>query len=320
MYPRPPPVKLEGEITMAKKSNVTKHNLEIAEFLRTGGRKIPAGLAAKAKAETRSMLLRKWAAGAEMQIQGAKLYRELEDEAPIAVDDPTKRKTLDAILRLHRRVASKKLPIPKAAPARFPVSSIFSGTMFPPFAIDSVSHLDSANITKPKVQCSANENGQISASVVTSEKSGFNHGSALALVQFPLNSPGPGTLTISASPTYSFEWSANWLDRYYVLSRGEVALAIIGATPVDATVQEDYVTWHSNLLTPPPQFGFQFGVQQSLSVSLYASSSVFCNCYLAVSVEAAGIGWPGSLAVAMASATVPSISYEFVPELALPRL
>jgi len=26
-----------------------------------------------------------------------------------------------------------------------------------------------------------------------------------------------------------------------------------------------------------------------------------------------GMGWPGSLATAMASATVPSISYEFVP-------
>jgi hypothetical protein len=264
------------------------------------------------------MLLGQWDAGAEMRIQGAKLYSELKNGAPIAVDDPANRKTLDAILRMHRRVASKKLPIPKVAPALFPVSSIYSGTVFPPFFTDAVHHLDPKNITNPKVECSANENGQISASVVTSEKPGFGHGTAFALLQFALNSPGPGTLTISATPTYSFEWSANWLDSYYVLSRGEIALGIIEATPTYATLQEHYVKWLSNSLTPPPQFGFQFGVQQSLSVSLYVSAPAFCNCYLVVCVEAAGIGWPGSLAVAMASATVPSFSYEFAGELAPP--
>lgn len=305
---------------MAKKSGATKYNLELAEFLRTGGRKIPASLAAKAKAATRSMLL--GGAAAEMEIEGAKLYSELKGGAPIAVDSAASRKTLDAILRLHRRAASQKLPMPKVTPALFPVSGGFSGTVFPPFFTDQVPYLDPKNVTNPKVQCSANENGQISASVVTSEKPGFNHGKAFALVQVPLSSPGPGTFTVSATPTYSFEWSANWLDSYYVLSRGQITLGIIGETegaaPEYLTAQEDYVKWQSNSLAPAPQFGFQFGVQQSLSVSLYVNGPLFCNCYLVVCVEAAGIGWPGSLAVAMAWATVPSISYAFVEELAAP--
>jgi hypothetical protein len=36
-------------------------------------------------------------------------------------------------------------------------------------------------------------------------------------------------------------------------------------------------------------------------------------CFVEVFAQAMGCGWPGSLASAMASATVPSMSFEFVP-------
>ena len=95
-------------------------------------------VAAKAGAVRKPMLLK--TLGTDPRVEGAKLYGELKGGSPIAVDDPANRKTLDAILRLHRNVASKKLPFPKVtAPfGGFPPGSLsFSGTAVPPFEFTS---------------------------------------------------------------------------------------------------------------------------------------------------------------------------------------
>jgi hypothetical protein len=121
---------------MAKKSGATEHDLEIAKFLRLGGRKIPARFTAKARAAMKSMLLQKLDAGTDLRIQGARLYGDLNGKSAIAVDDPRNRETLDAILRLHRKFANKKVPFPKVSPqfGAFPPGTIsFSGTVVPPF-------------------------------------------------------------------------------------------------------------------------------------------------------------------------------------------
>jgi hypothetical protein len=54
-------------------------------------------------------------------------------------------------------------------------------------------------------------------------------------------------------------------------------------------------------------------VKKSLSASLQVTPSLVYLCFVEVFAFALGMGWPGSLATAMASATVPSISYGFVP-------
>jgi hypothetical protein len=76
-----------------KKKGMTKYDLDIAEFLRLGGRKIPAGVAAKARAATKSMLLKETELRDRTRMEGAKLYGELKGGSPIAVDDPANRKT-----------------------------------------------------------------------------------------------------------------------------------------------------------------------------------------------------------------------------------
>jgi hypothetical protein len=68
------------------------------------------------------------------------------------------------------------------------------------------------------------------------------------------------------------------------------------------------------------QYGGQLGAQQSLSASLHTTPSFVYMCYVAADVWVLGEGWPGSLAVSMVSATVPSISYEFAGEFAPPKL
>jgi len=102
---------------MAKKSGISKHDREMAELLRLGGKKIPPGLTAKASAATKAMLLKRLDAEKGLWLQGARLYSKLKGGSPITVDDPENRETLDAILRLHNKAAGKKLAFPKVAPA-----------------------------------------------------------------------------------------------------------------------------------------------------------------------------------------------------------
>ena len=102
---------------MTKNGGTAKHDLDVADLLRLGGRKIPAGLAAKARAAAmKSILPKRPGAGSDLRVQGAKLYGELKGGSPIAVNDPANRGPLDAILRLHKRVASKKLAFPEVLP------------------------------------------------------------------------------------------------------------------------------------------------------------------------------------------------------------
>jgi hypothetical protein len=303
---------------MAKKSGVTKHDLEAAEFLRLGGRKVPAGLAAKAReAMTKSMLRKKPEAGTNLLMQGAILYGELKGASPIAVDDPANRTTLDEILRLHKQIAGKKLAFPKVTPARGRLSTAISGAAVPPFDSAGSTPFPFANflpiIGNPTLTGTANENGQISASAVTSYTEG-SAGGEFAQVGIYFSPPMNGRLTISASPTYSFEWATNSLNTSSVWALGFLQLYISGVDGQGVTQEQNE---DSQIIFNEAQYGqvnfnFQFGLQQSLSTSLDVTPSLLYLCYVAVLAEVWGAGWPGSLAVAMMSATVPSISYEFL--------
>jgi hypothetical protein len=312
---------------MAKKSGMTKHDLEIGEFLRLGGMKIPAGLAAKARATmTKSMLLKKPEAGTDLRMEGAKLYGQLKGGSSIAVDDPANRETLDRILRLHRRVASKKVAFPKVAPGRGWVSTVFSGTVVPPFGFAySLPTTPPGGllpiIGNPTMSGTANVNGQISASAVTSE-TGTSVGGEFAYVGIYFHPAGPGTLTISATPTYTYEWMTNSIPDVGGLAAGSLWLVVFGVNDQGDYLSpiEDVQGLFSEFTFGQFQYGGQLGAQQSLSASLHTTPSFVYMCYVAADVWVLGEGWPGSLAVSMVSATVPSISYEFAGEFAPPKL
>ncbi len=301
---------------MAKKSGATKQDLRVMEFLRLGGTKIPAGFASKAAAATKSMLRKKLDAGIVLRKQGAKLYSELKGASTVGVNDPANKKALDGLLSWHKKIAGKKLPFPKVpvgVGGFFPGS--ISGTIVPPFDFaDSIPAL-LANVSNPTLSVSASVNGQISASAVTSQTPGFNGGGEYARVGIFFHPMTQGTLTISASPTYSFEWSTNSLNTSYVTSSGDVGLTIYGMNDLAqilATAGADYELWEE-LATGQINFDFGFNVKKSLSASLDVTPSLVYLCFVEVEAAVVGMGWPGSLATAMASATVPSISYEFVP-------
>ncbi len=299
---------------MAKKRGATKRHHEALEFLRMGGTQIPAGFASKAAAVTESMLREKLNAGTASRRRGAKLFGALKGRSTVTVNDPANKKALDGLLSWHKKVAGKKLAFPKVTSGLGGfVPGRISGTIVPPFNFaDSIPTL-LANVSDPTLSVSASVNGQISASAVTSQTRGFNGGSEYARVGIFFHPMTPGTLTISASPTYSFQWSTNSLNSSLVTSSGSVGLTIYGMTDMAqilATAGTIYESWQEDTAG---QLDFDFGlnVQKSLSVSLDVTPSLVYICFVEVFAHVIGMGWPGSLASAMAAATVPSISYVF---------
>lgn len=297
--------------SMPKNGGITKLDREIAEFLRLSGRKIPASLAAKSRAAMKSLLLRKRNAEIEQRIQGAKL----NGKAPIAVDDPANREVLDAILRLHKSAArTKVLPFPEVAPALGGVSSVFSGTAVPPFDFAYKTPLAFSVVTPlegdPTMSGTASHNGQISASVVTSEIPAlYSAGREHATVGIYFRPVGPGRLTISSSPTFSFGWTISSLNSEGIFfAVGSICLDICGVNGEGESV--DVEDRQSIYLESASGNNNEFGAQRSLSASLQVIPSMIYSCYVYLDVGAFAV-WPDGLAMSMMSATVPSISYEF---------
>ncbi len=301
---------------MAKKGRATKQDLKVVELLRMGGTKIPAGFASKAAEATKALLRKRFEAGRATRNQGARLYGGLRGASTIAVNDPANKKALDGLLSLHKKLAGKKLLFPKVpggVGGFFPGS--ISGTVVPPFNFaDSIPTL-LAGVSNPTLSVSANVNGQISASAATANAdTGFNGGSEYARVGIFFHPMTLGTLTISAAPSYSFAWSTNSLNTSLVTSFGSVGLTIYGMNELGqilASAGGLYELWNE-MTTGQINFNFGFDIQKSLSVSLEVGPSLIYLCFVEVDAHVVGMGWPGSLATAMASATVPSISYEFV--------
>ena len=214
---------------MARTSRATKQQMQAMEFLRMGGMRIPADFTGKAAAVTKSMLQKKVDAGIVRRKQGSKLLGQLKGASTVAVNDPANKKALDGLLSWHKKLAGRKLLFPKvpAGLGGFLPGSI-SGRLVPPFNFaDSIPTL-LANVSNPTLSASASVNGQISASAVTSPTPGFNGGSEYARVGIFFHPMTQGTLTISASPTYSFQWSTNSLNTKLVTSSGSVGLTVYG--------------------------------------------------------------------------------------------
>ncbi|MGA2418527.1 MAG: hypothetical protein ABSG69_00470 [Candidatus Acidiferrum sp.] len=300
---------------MAKTSAATKEQLQFAELLRLGGKKIPAGLAGKAAAASKALRQKQFNAATDKRRRAAKLQSEVSGAAPAG----TNKKVLDEILSQHKRLASKKLAFPKV-----PVGiggiwpGTISGTALPPFDFADTIPTILAGAT-PTLSVSASVNGQISASAATVQ-SGFNGGSEYARVGIFFHPTAPGTLTISSSPTYSFEWVTNSLGSSFVDSEGSVGLDIYGMNELGEILSStgaNYKSWQE-LATGQVNLDFGSDITGSLSVSLEVNPGQVYLCFVEVDAHVAGDGWMGipnnqSLAVAMASATVPSISYEFRP-------
>lgn len=299
---------------MGKQRGTMRRELEVMEFFRLGGKKIPAGFAGKALAATK-ILRRQMGAAQGMRNERARLFARLKDEAAVALDDATNKKTLEQILNLHRKLAAKKLRFPRVPRGIGWISpGTVSGTIAPPF--DFADTIPAVISGSTELSAAANVDGQIGASAATAESGSNNNGSEYARVGFFFHPMSQGTLSVSASPTYSFEWSTNSLNNTAVTSSGDVGLTVYGMNEfgqILSTAGSSYTSWQQE--STGVQFNFGFDLQKSLSVYLPVTPAQIYLCFVEVFAQAMGCGWPGSLASAMASATVPSMSFEFVPQL-----
>jgi hypothetical protein len=301
---------------LAKSTRTSKADAQLEQLLRFGGAKIPAGLAAKSIPAMKSLLKKRLPAPNDLRSQGLKLYSALQGAASIDIHDPANKPALDALLAFQKKIAAKKLPFPKVRPdvgGVFPGSN--GGTVVPPFDFAQVITTFGANVTNPTMSGSANNNGQISGSVATSFAPGFNTGSEFAWVGCWFHPPLNGILTISSAPTYSYWWSTNAINPSYgAISSVNIGLGIQGVKGKQVLVSTGAAHYSSEVVDlPGVHFKFGFDIQGSASVSLYVTPELDYRCFASVIAEATGVGWPGSLATAMASATVPSITCEFVP-------
>ncbi len=99
---------------MAKSSGATKEYLQLEEFWRLGGKKIPAGFAKKAMTASKALRQKQLKGGLEMQRQGAKLYGRLKG-VPTASNDPANKTVIAEMLSFHKKLASRKLAFSKGA-------------------------------------------------------------------------------------------------------------------------------------------------------------------------------------------------------------
>lgn len=300
----------ESTESKPKNGGITKQDVEIANLVRLGGRKmIPESLAAQPRSAMKSMLLKKRNIEIEQRLQKAKL----NSSSSIALDDPANRETLAASLRLNSRALNTQLAFPKVDTANAGIW-VLQGTVASPFDIADELAMGFATVIPilgdPTMSATANPSGQISASVVTGISDGLNAGREHAIVGFYFYPPGPGTLRVWTSPTYSFAWKINSMNNESVFAEGSISLCLgrINADGEFESVAEDYQNVANGSGTGHNQ---ESGVQKLLSTSLEVTPGLVNSCFVYLDV-AAMAPWPWSLASSAMSATVPSISYEFV--------
>jgi hypothetical protein len=162
-------------------------------------------------------------------------------------------------------------------------------------------------------------------SAITATEPGFNGGSMYTTVGVYFHPPGRGVLTFSAAPTYSFQWWTNSLGSTDpVRSFGQLALTVYGVDVASQTIGEtgtilatagnEFFSWDESR-SSEIHLDFGFDVQTAaLSAQLNVNRSLVYLLFVDANVHVEGVGWPGSLAGAKLSVTVPYLKYDFRTE------
>ncbi len=254
--------------------------------------------------------------------QMAKYLSEVKGFAKSAAGDPQTAKALDGLLGIHKKLAKQKLAAPKVVSG---LGGILPGRISvkvtPPFDYDEVISTVLAG-DEPVLAGSADKNtGQMSASCMVAIDPGRNGGSMYTTVGIYFHPMAPGTLTVYANPTYSFQWWTNSIADYNpVRSFGAGGLTIYGIdvvhqtttglSGIDAVAGQQFFMWEEDQ-TSQVRFDAGFDLQASVSVQTPVDQTLVYLLFVEASTHVEGMGWPGSLAGAIMSVTVPSITYEF---------
>jgi len=240
--------------------------------------------------------------------------------------NPATARAVDDLLALHQKLASKKLQIP-AVPGGLGgvLAGSISARATPPYDFDVSLDTILGEAGQPTLSSSVNKDtGQMSVSAISSTDRGFNGGSKYTTVGIYFHPTGPGTLTVTAMPVYSYQWWTNSLHPYSsVRSYGEVGLSIYGVDVANQTTGalNTIITVAGKVAfqwdqQQAGQVSFDFGsdLQTSVSASAYVNHTLIYLLFIEAEAHVEGVGWPGSLAGSKLSVAVPSISYEFIAQ------
>ena len=227
------------------------------------------------------------------------------------------------LLRTHKKLARQKLAAPNVLGEFGPMlPGQISVTVVPPFDYDVI--IPSTLAGNPHtLQGASNKNtGKMSLGAITDDQPGFNGGSMYTTVGLYFHPPARGILTLYAAPTYSFQWWTNSLrSTDIVRSFGQLGLTVYGVdlagqtigetgTIID-TAAEEFFSWDESQ-TGQVQLDFGFNEQTAvLSTELNVNRNFVYLLFVDANVHVYGVGWPGSLAGAKLSVSVPYLRYDF---------
>lgn len=290
------------------------------EFFR-GGKAIPEALVRRHIADVREKRKALFERTTSTKRQMTKYLSQIQSLSGPDPSDPQTAKALDALLGLHKKLASQKLAFPKIPiglggilPGRI------SATVVPPFDYDVT--IPTVIEGEPTLTLSADKNtGQMSVSCVTSVQNESNSGSAYATVGIYFHPMTAGTLIVSANPTYSFQWWTNSLNSgASVRSFGSTGLTIYGVDvaaevtggtgTIVSVAGQSLFTWDEDQ-TGQVDLDFGSDLHTPVSTQIEVNPTLVYLLFVEADTHVEGVGWPGSLAGAVISVTVPSITYEF---------
>src|SRR6185369_11906693 len=150
---------------------------------------------------------------------------------------PAQAESLEGMLALHQKLAKQKLVAPKVPGG---LGGLLPGqivvTTVPPFDYSVIIPTTLAG-NAPALEGASDKNtGMMSASAISASQKGFNGGSMYTTVGVYFHPFGPGTLTVHATPRYSFQWWTNSIGaNSLVRSFGSGGLTVYGVDVASQT-------------------------------------------------------------------------------------
>jgi hypothetical protein len=306
--------------TMPSRGKDTGRDKGVQEFLR-GGKAVPANVVRQHMTNVREKRKAQLERATGTQQQMAKHLNVIEKPPKPDISNPQTVKALDGLLALHKKLAGQMIPPPKIPGG---LGGIFPGTIsvkvVPPFDYDIIIPTVLAG-NEPTLSGSSNKDtGQMSASCITATKPGFNGGSMFTEVGIYFHPVSAGTLTVHATPKFSFQRWTNSLGSSHVRSFGAGAITIFGVDVASQTIGEVgtivatagqvFFSWDTSEVGQV-DFDFGFDLETSVSTQIEVNHTLVYLIFVQADTHVEGVGWPGSLAGAVMSVTVPFISYDF---------
>lgn len=237
--------------------------------------------------------------------------------------DPRSRKAQEGLLTIHGRLGKRKLAPPRVASVPGGISGgriVVTVVPLYDFALTIKNPQSGSSFGPATVEAAASKSGALSCSAISTRQRSM--GSAFAQMGIFFHPLSAGRLRVSAKPSFSFQWWTNSLAASEVRSFGSANLVIHGleqrpTEPGDfgivSSVATPFKRWDETA-AGEVRLDARFDRQSPVAAEIAVSRSRIYLVTVTVSCAVLTVGWPGSLAGAMLSASVPSFTWEFEPE------